>query len=70
MERCILAPFPISNGRYRKYPGWIKAIWIRIVVDEDPDAEKILNSDTRFEKAFKGVPRDVWRTFRDPAELK
>lgn len=27
------------------------------------------NTDARFEKAFKGVPRGVWRVFTDPTEL-
>ena len=59
----------ITNIRYRKYPGWITAIWIRIVEGVDPPKEKELNSAERFEIAFKDVPRQVWRTFKDPAEL-
>ena len=35
----------------------------------DPPKEKELNSAERFEIAFKDVPRQVWRTFKDPAEL-
>lgn len=27
------------------------------------------NEDQRFEKAFQDVPKSVWRTFEDPAEL-
>jgi hypothetical protein len=55
--------------RYRKYPGWITAIWIRIVEGVNPEKEKDLNAPERFEKAFEGVPRQVWRTFKDPAEM-
>jgi len=58
-----------TNNRYRKYPGWIKAIWIRIVEGVDPSAEETLNAPKRFEKAFKDIPRDAWRTFKDPLEL-
>jgi hypothetical protein len=35
----------------------------------DPHAEKTLNAPARFEKAFAGIPREVWRTFKDPAEM-
>jgi hypothetical protein len=27
------------------------------------------NDPARFEKAFKGVPKDVWYVFEDPNEL-
>ena len=44
-------------------------IWIRIVEGVNPSKEKTLNAPERFEKAFKGVPREVWKTFKQPAEL-
>ena len=31
--------------------------------------EATKNNPERFEKAFRGVPRDVWRVFEDPTEL-
>lgn len=31
--------------------------------------EATKNHPDRFEKAFKGVPRDVWQLFEDPQEL-
>ncbi|KAI9885920.1 MAG: hypothetical protein M1823_002293 [Watsoniomyces obsoletus] len=46
---------------------WIKAIFIRKVMDIEDQESK--NEDQRFEKAFRDVPRNVWRTFEDPAEL-
>ena len=52
---------------YRKYKGWIKAIFIRKVVDVQDMEEK--NKAERFEKAFEGVPRSVWRVFERPEEL-
>lgn len=54
---------------YRKHPGWIRAIYIRKVtgVAELDATDK--NTDARFEKAFSGVPRGVWRVFTDPREL-
>ena len=36
----------------------------------DPKDEVHLNSSERFETAFQGIPREVWKTFRDPAEMK
>lgn len=61
---------------YRKYPDWIKAIWIRKVGDvteitdvlPGQSSEK-RNKPERFEKAFQGVPTDVWHVFEDPKEL-
>lgn len=53
----------------RRFPGWVRAVFIRKVTDvaEMNVGEK--NSDERFEKAFKGVARDLWRIFEDPGEL-
>ena len=53
---------------YRKYPEWIKAIYIRKVVDA-PFMER-KNEDKRFEEAFRDVPREVWRVFGEPQELE
>ena len=55
---------------YRKYPHAVKMIWIRIVEGVNPMEEKKLNSEERFEKAFKGVPREVWRTYKHARELQ
>ncbi len=46
----------------RRYPGQIKAVWIRNVTAAKAD-------DARFTKVFAGLPRDRWRLFDDPAEL-
>ena len=54
---------------YRKYKGWVKAIFIRKVTDVAEMQGTDKNTDGRFEKAFRDVPRDVWRTFEDPREL-
>ena len=53
----------------RKYPKWVKKVFIRKVLDvaEMKDTDK--NADVRFEKAFKGVNKEVWQTFADPQEL-
>lgn len=53
---------------YKKYPGWIKAIYIRKVLDAPFMTEK--NKPERFEKAFEGVPSHVWRVFVLPDDLK
>lgn len=53
---------------YKKYPGFIKAIYIRKVLDAPFMEEK--NKPERFEKAFQGVPSHVWRVFVLPDDLK
>ncbi|KAL2013994.1 hypothetical protein VTN00DRAFT_1519 [Thermoascus crustaceus] len=52
---------------YKKYKGWIYAIFIRKVIDVAHMEEK--NSAERFEKAFEGVPRDIWKVFESPEGL-
>lgn len=52
---------------YRKYAGWIQAIFIRKVVDIPHMEEK--NAPERFEQAFKGIPEHVWTVFEDPSGL-
>jgi hypothetical protein len=54
---------------YRKYKGWIGAIFIRKVSDISGLDEEDRNSNERFEKAFKDIPRDIWHVFTDPQEL-
>lgn len=58
-----------GDDRYRKYPHWIHAIFIRKVTDVAELNETDKNEDSRFEKAFKDVPKSIWRTFTDPREL-
>ena len=53
----------------RMYKGWVKAVFIRKVTDVAEMKGTDKNTDERFEKAFRGVPREVWRTFEDPKEL-
>jgi phosphatidate phosphatase APP1 len=52
---------------YKKYPGWISAIYIRKVLDA-PYMEK-KNKPERFENAFEGIPANVWKLFVLPDEL-
>ncbi|KAG9103995.1 hypothetical protein FRC06_006259 [Ceratobasidium sp. 370] len=54
----------------RKWPGWVGGIWIRVVSGVDESKEKELNAPKRFDKAFEGVDRSIWRTFRDAKELE
>ena len=55
---------------YRKYPGWVKAIFIRRVVGVyGGEAVIQRNSDARFLQAFKGIPRSVWKVFESTDEL-
>ncbi|KAK4691047.1 hypothetical protein P7C71_g5876, partial [Lecanoromycetidae sp. Uapishka_2] len=53
----------------RIYPGWVKAVFIRKVTDVSEMKDTDKNTDERFEKAFKGVDKSIWRTFEDPKEL-
>lgn len=55
---------------YRKSPHAVKRIWIRVVEGVNLAEEKKLNSEDRFRKAFKGVPAEVWRTYRHARELQ
>ncbi|KAI5787730.1 hypothetical protein DFH27DRAFT_486905 [Peziza echinospora] len=55
---------------YKKFPGWIKAIYIRQVSGVDERVEKELNSAARFEKAFAGVPKGVWRVYPDLGQIQ
>ncbi|EFQ97618.1 hypothetical protein MGYG_00657 [Nannizzia gypsea CBS 118893] len=52
---------------YKTHDGWIKAIYIRKVTDVANMEGK--NDPERFEKAFEGVPRSVWKVFETADEL-
>ncbi|KAH7080960.1 actin filament organization protein-like protein App1-like protein [Paraphoma chrysanthemicola] len=54
---------------YRKHGKWVGAIYIRKVMGVEGMDEEKKNAPERFEKAFKGVPKDVWYVFEDPREL-
>ncbi|KAF1947472.1 hypothetical protein EJ02DRAFT_333533 [Clathrospora elynae] len=54
---------------YRKYDKWVGAIYIRKVTGVAEMDEEKKNDPERFEKAFKGVPKDIWYVFEDPQEL-
>ncbi|KAI9748832.1 MAG: hypothetical protein M4579_007102 [Chaenotheca gracillima] len=61
---------PESYGEiYRKYPNWVHKIFIRKVTDVAEMNETDKNEDSRFTKAFEGVPNDIWQTFDQPEEL-
>ncbi|KAK5997333.1 hypothetical protein PT974_02688 [Cladobotryum mycophilum] len=53
---------------YRTKPGWIKLILIRKVIDSAAVGLEEKNEPKRFERAFKGIPRDAWYVFEDPRE--
>ncbi|KAK1773587.1 hypothetical protein QBC45DRAFT_461135 [Copromyces sp. CBS 386.78] len=62
---------PESYGEmYRKHPEWIKLILIRKVTDIAAVGTETKNAPKRFEEAFKGVPREAWHVFEDPAECR
>jgi phosphatidate phosphatase APP1 len=52
----------------RAFPGWVQVILIRKVTDIASVGIEAKNAPERFEKAFAGVPRNVWHVFEDPAE--
>lgn len=54
----------------RKYPGWIKAIFINKVTDIADVSLADRNSDERFEKAFKGLDRGLWHVYDDASTLQ
>ncbi|MCJ1326137.1 hypothetical protein MMC10_002801 [Thelotrema lepadinum] len=52
---------------YRRWPGWVKGIFIRKVTGLSGMEEK--NKEERFEKAFEGVKRSAWTVFEGTGEL-
>lgn len=54
----------------RKYPGWVKRVFIRRVEDVSEMEGTDKNTHERFEKAFHGVDKSIWTTFKDPKELE
>jgi phosphatidate phosphatase APP1 len=62
---------PEAYGQiFRENEGWIAAIFIRKVIgvsEVEMDEEK--NHPSRFERAFEGVPSNVWYVFEDPKEV-
>ena len=65
--RLILNLTPVSCS-CRTFPGWIRLILIRKVVDIAGIGVSEKNENERFEEAFKGVPRDTWHVFEHPEE--
>jgi phosphatidate phosphatase APP1 len=60
---------PEAYGQiYRTYPGWVRLIFIRKVTDIAEGKIQEKNLPSRFEKAFAGVPSDVWHVFESPEE--
>ncbi|KAK3113414.1 hypothetical protein LTR53_009316 [Teratosphaeriaceae sp. CCFEE 6253] len=53
----------------RRFPGWVRAVFIRKVEGIALMDEKAKNAPARFEKAFKGLDRRLWHVFTDPGEL-
>ncbi|CZR58797.1 related to actin cytoskeleton organization and biogenesis [Phialocephala subalpina] len=53
---------------YRKHAGWVKLILIRKVTDIAALGIASKNEPERFEKAFKGVPSNLWHVFETPEE--
>ena len=54
----------------RRYGGWIRGVFIRKVVGVSEMQGTGKNEPERFERAFRGVERGVWRVFEEPAELR
>ena len=54
----------------RRFPGWIRAIYIRKVEDIAEMNVQDKNSEERFEKAFQGVERGLWYVYSDASELR
>ena len=52
----------------RQFPNWVRGIYIRKEDDIVSVGIKEKNEPERFEKAFKGLPRELWYVFEDPAE--
>ncbi|MCJ1311430.1 hypothetical protein MMC25_005101 [Agyrium rufum] len=60
----------VYGDMYRKFgPDWVKRVFIRKVTGISELHETDKNEPSRFEKAFEGVPKEVWTVFEDPSEL-
>jgi phosphatidate phosphatase APP1 len=53
----------IYGALARQHPGQVRGIFIRDVGSETDDAP-------RYGKAFAGLPRDLWRVFKEPGEIR
>ncbi|KAF4629063.1 hypothetical protein G7Y89_g9086 [Cudoniella acicularis] len=53
---------------FHKFPGWVHLILIRKVTDIAAIGIEEKNEPERFEKAFEGVPKNVWHIFESPEE--
>ncbi|KAK5130801.1 hypothetical protein LTR08_001634 [Meristemomyces frigidus] len=53
----------------RKFPGWIKAVFIYKCTGIAGMDEVVKNAEERFERAFEGLERGLWHVYTDPAEL-
>ncbi|KAE8443113.1 hypothetical protein EG329_002357 [Mollisiaceae sp. DMI_Dod_QoI] len=53
---------------YRKNAGWVKLILIRKVTDIAAIGISEKNEPERFQKAFQGVPSNLWHVFETPEE--
>jgi len=53
---------------FRKHKGWVHLILIRKVTDIAAVGIESKNEPKRFEKAFDGVPKNIWHVFEDPHE--
>jgi phosphatidate phosphatase APP1 len=53
----------IYGALARQHPGQVRGIFIR-----DPSSES--DNGRRYEKAFEGLPRGLWRVFKEPDEIK
>jgi phosphatidate phosphatase APP1 len=53
----------IYGALARKFPDQVFRVLIRDVTSESSEAE-------RYQKAFRGVPREKWQIFREPNEIK
>ena len=58
----------LMECRYRKSKGWVKLILIRRVDDIAAIGIAEKNEPDRFEKAFKGIPKNAWHVFDSPEE--
>jgi len=54
-----------SNG----YRGRVARIFIRKVVGVNPELEVKLNAPERFETAFAGIPKNIWKVFEKGEEV-
>ncbi|KIM31896.1 hypothetical protein M408DRAFT_240332 [Serendipita vermifera MAFF 305830] len=71
-QSTVPGPAPATTGTVKstgQKTGRVARIYIRKVVGVNPELEEKLNQQKRFDDAFDGIPKDVWKVFEHGSEI-